>query len=168
MEDIYQRLKPLRRVLNMRHEGWTVWDCSPIYGPDGCVHVFATRWQSVDRPDATWYMGSQIVHAVAAKPEGPCEVLGVVIEGDGGSERWDSSGVINAKVYAVGDQFCLPLTDLSGQSPAGDTQVRKPSWEGASDWRSPTCCLQTEDRHICSTPWERAPKTMFTADSCSQ
>jgi hypothetical protein len=55
-------------------------------------------------------MGSQIVHAVAAKPEGPYEVLGVVIEGNGGSEQWDSSVVINAKIYAVGDQYCLLYT----------------------------------------------------------
>lgn len=115
MKNLYDRLKPLRRVLSMRHDGWTVWDCSPIYGPHGRVHVFATRWRSFDRPDATWYMGSQIVHAVAARPEGPYEVLGVVIEGDGGSERWDSSGVINAKIYAVGDQYCLLYTGCTAK-----------------------------------------------------
>lgn len=144
MQNLYQRIKPIQRILNMRDEGWTVWDCSPIYGADGRVHVFATRWRSLDRPDATWYMGSQIVHAVADKPEGPYKVLGVVIEGDGGAERWDSSGVINAKIYAVGDQYCLLYT-------------------GCTEKRHDTQAVGMLLSRSLDGPWERVAETPIIA-----
>lgn len=37
-----ERLKPVGRRLEM--EGWYIWCNSPIYGPDGKVHVFFSRW----------------------------------------------------------------------------------------------------------------------------
>lgn len=121
MRTLYQRLRPLGRIMQMAEAGWTVWDCSPIWGPDGMVHLFATRWRSPDRPDTTWYEGSQIVHAVAPEPAGPYEVRDVVIEGDGGDQRWDASGVINAKIYKVDDRYCLLYTGCTARR--HDTQA---------------------------------------------
>ena len=37
------RLEPLNRILDLSDEGWAVWCCSPVYGPDGKVHVFFSR-----------------------------------------------------------------------------------------------------------------------------
>ena len=116
MFDLHNRLKPLERILNLKDEGWTVWDCSPIYGEDGCVHVFASRWPDNDEPDRTWFLGgSQIIHAVAPAPTGPYEVVDVVVSCDGGDERWNSSGVINPKIYRVGERYCLIHTGCTAR-----------------------------------------------------
>ena len=116
MEKLNQRLKPLRRILNLRHEGWTVWDCSPIYGKDGRIHVFATRWPYLDEPDRNWFRGGgQIVHTVASAPEGPYEVVDVVLSSDGSDAHWKSSGVINPKIYLTDDLYCLIHTGCTAQ-----------------------------------------------------
>ena len=110
MDDLYQRLKPLGRILNLKAKGWTVWDCAPILGPDGRVHVFASRWHDHDRPDAAWFVCSQIIHAVADQPAGPYTVVDVVIDANGNHESWDASGVINAKIVPVEGRFALMYT----------------------------------------------------------
>ena len=116
MIDLHDRLKPLGRILNMKQDGWTVWDCSPIYGEDGRVHVFAARWPDNDTPDKTWFLGgSQIIHTVSSAPEGLYDVVDVVISCDGGDARWNSSGVINPKIYRVNDRYCLIFTGCTVQ-----------------------------------------------------
>jgi hypothetical protein len=116
MHDLHDRLKPLGRVLNLKQSGWTVWDCSPIYGGDGQVHVFAARWPDNDRPDKTWFLGgSQIIHAVAPTPTGPYEVSDVIATCDGSDTRWNSSGVINPKIYRVGNLYCLIYTGCTAR-----------------------------------------------------
>ena len=109
--DLHDRLKPLGRILNMKQDGWTVWDSFPIYGEDGRIHVFAARWPDNDTPDKTWFLGSsQIIHAVSPAPEGPYDVVDVVISCDGSGARWNSSRVINPKIYRVADRYCLIFT----------------------------------------------------------
>lgn len=104
-------LTPRGRILDFSADGWTVWDGSPIWGPDGQVHVFATRWRATDRPDANWFQnGSQIFHAVADQPEGPYEIRDIAIEGQGGDARWDDTAVINAKICQVGERYALLYT----------------------------------------------------------
>jgi hypothetical protein len=105
------RLTPVGRILNEAAEGWTVWDCSPILDAAGRVHVFFTRWRAADRPDAQWYNGTaQIVHAVADRTEGPYEIRGIVLQAEPGAGRWDAGGVINTKIYRVGDRYALLYT----------------------------------------------------------
>lgn len=114
--DLHDRLKPIGRILNLKSEGWAVWDCSPIYGPDERVHVFAARWPDNDQPDRTWFFGgSQIIHAVASSPEGPYEVVDVVVSCDGRDGQWKSSGVINPKIYLIDDLYCLIHTGCTAQ-----------------------------------------------------
>lgn len=63
-----KNLNPLGRILET--EDYYVWCCAPIYGKDGKVHVFYSRWLK------KWGMGGwiskcEIAHAVADRPEGP-------------------------------------------------------------------------------------------------
>jgi beta-xylosidase len=119
-----QSLKPLGRILNLMDEGWTVWDCAPIWGRDGKVHVFASRWRHGDRPDApdqAWFLGSEIIHAVAKLPEGPYKIRDIVLQGDGSDDHWDSSALINPKIYQVGEKYCLLYTGCRAQR--HDTQA---------------------------------------------
>jgi hypothetical protein len=156
--------------LNLQSEGWTVWDCSPITDETGTVHVFATRWRSPDRPDATWFLGSQIVRAVADRPEGPYTVEEVVIEGDGGDERWDSSGVINAKIYRTEGRYGLFYTGCTAKR--HDTQrigllladSLEGPWERASDGPlvEPEADRSGFDGYLCNNPaFVRGPDGQF-------
>ncbi len=125
-------LKPRGRILNLKAEGWIVWDCSPFYGDDGRVHVFATRWPDNDRPDRTWYLGGgQIIHAIASNPEGPYKVLDIVMTCDGGDSRWDAAGVINTKIYRVGDRYVLIYTGCA--SCRKDGSVMLPANQAAKE-----------------------------------
>lgn len=105
------KLVPENRILNLMDEGWRVWGVAPIYGPNGKVHVFFARWPN--KPEGfyehEWARSGQIVHAVANQPEGPYEVLDVVVQGRGG-ECWDASGVINPQIHRVGGKYVLVYT----------------------------------------------------------
>lgn len=114
--NICSALKPYGRILDLKTEGWTVWDCAPIHGEDGQTHVFATRWPDQDRPDRTWYLGGgEIVHAVAMEPEGPYQVVDVLVSCDGGNARWDAAGVINTKIYRMSGDYCLIYTGCASR-----------------------------------------------------
>ncbi len=94
--DLHDRLKPIGPILNLKSEGWTVWDCSPIYGPDARAHVFASRWPDNDQPGRTWFLGgSQIIHAVASGPAGPpAAVPAGTVTGDADRAPEDSDAAV--------------------------------------------------------------------------
>ncbi len=160
MQDLFQRLRPCGRILNLSADGWTVWDCSPIYDDDHCVHVFATRWRALDAPDQKWFLASQIVHAVADEATGPYEIRDVVIDRDGGSEGWDASAVINAKIYRAKGKYCLLYTGCMQQR--HDTQAigmmvadsLNGPWERAAD--GPLIASAADrsgfDGYLCNNP----------------
>lgn len=96
-----EALSPVGRVLEL--EGWHVWGTSPIWGDDGKVHVFFSRWQG---EHDNWLTGSEIAHAVAEKPEGPYTVIGTVLKGRGGN-YWDAHTIHNPTIHKVGDKYVL-------------------------------------------------------------
>ncbi|MGV8093598.1 MAG: glycoside hydrolase family protein [Mangrovibacterium sp.] len=93
--------EPGTRILEL--EGWNVWCCSPIYSEDGLVHVFFSRWRG---GHDNWLKESEIAHAVAENPEGPYEVLGTVLKGQGPG-HWDADTIHNPTIHKVGDQYLL-------------------------------------------------------------
>ncbi|MGE4488698.1 MAG: glycoside hydrolase family protein [Kiritimatiellales bacterium] len=94
-------LTPSGRILEC--EGWNTWCCSPIYGDDGHVHVFFSRWRdSFDN----WLRGSEIAHAVADKPDGPYTITGTVLKGRGPG-HWDADTIHNPTIHKVGSRYAL-------------------------------------------------------------
>jgi hypothetical protein len=96
-----RRLRPVGRILEL--EGWNVWCCSPIYGPDGRVHVFYSRWRG---GHDNWLTESEIAHAVADRPEGPYTDLGTILKG-AGPGHWDADTIHNPTIHRVGDGYAL-------------------------------------------------------------
>jgi hypothetical protein len=82
-------LRPVGRIFD--DEGWNVWGSWPIDGPDGNVHVFLNRWPGKHRDV---YVSSEIVHARAARPEGPYRILGTALAARKG-DYWDSGAVLD-------------------------------------------------------------------------
>lgn len=94
-------LEPVGRILE--EEGWNVWGCSPIWGEDGKVHVFFSRWLGEHK---NWLDKSEIAHAVADKPEGPYKVVGTVLKGRGAG-HWDAHTIHNPTIQKVGNKYAL-------------------------------------------------------------
>jgi hypothetical protein len=110
--DFEKRLNPLGRILEI--DGYHVWCCSPIYGPDGRVHVFYSRWRN-EYKFSGWVSACEVAHAVADSPEGPYQDLGVVLKGRGG-DAWDSWAIHNPTIQKVGDRYALFYMGSDGSS----------------------------------------------------
>ncbi|MDZ8117033.1 glycoside hydrolase family protein [Pontiella agarivorans] len=111
VESFAEKLIPQKRILNLMDEGWRVWGCAPMYGPEGKVHVFFARWPNKEEgfSEHQWAAEGQIVHAIADHPLGPYKVLDIVIEGRGG-DCWDATGVINPQIHKIDGKYVLLYT----------------------------------------------------------
>jgi hypothetical protein len=101
--DFSQHLQPIGRILE--NPDYTVWGCSPIYGPDGKVHVFHSRWPS-HAGFGGWITCCGIAHAVADSPEGPYETVDVAVAPRGG-DWWDSTTCHNPTIHKIDDKYVL-------------------------------------------------------------
>ncbi|MHC4125298.1 MAG: glycoside hydrolase family protein [Planctomycetota bacterium] len=101
--DFCHRLQPLNRILEL--EGYNVWGCSAIDGPDGKVHLFFSRWP-VESTWQGWLSHSEIAHAVADKPQGPYQVVDVALKGTG-RNHWDSFTNHNPTIHKIADKYAL-------------------------------------------------------------
>ena len=81
-----------------------VWGCSPIYGPDGKVHVFYSRWKN-EATHEGWITCCEIAHAVADDPAGPYETVDVALKGRPGF--WDSMTCHNPTIHLVDGKYVL-------------------------------------------------------------
>src|SRR5262249_41603082 len=71
-----------------RMDGYWVWCGSVIKGDDGRYHMFASRWPKDITFHPGWMTSSEIVRAVADRPEGPYVFQQVVLPARG-AEYWD-------------------------------------------------------------------------------
>ena len=106
LDNFRDRLTPINRILDLTDEGWAVWGCSPIYGPDKKVHVFFAR---APETISEWPTKGEIAHATADNPEGPYTFHSTIIKGRG-KGYWDGLGIINPRIYKVDGKFALFYT----------------------------------------------------------
>ena len=106
------RLNYCNRILELPN--YHVWGCSPIWGNDGKVHVFFSRW-SKEYGHHAWLSSSEVAHAVADQPEGPYEVIGTVLKGEEDGS-WDSWTIHNPSVYAVDDKYVMLYMGNNGHN----------------------------------------------------
>lgn len=86
--------------------GYHLWGSSPIWGEDGKVHIFTTRWRIEHQFDPGWRSHSEIAHYVADRPEGPFRFVDIVLQGTG-KDTWDKCGIHNPAIHKVGNQYVL-------------------------------------------------------------
>lgn len=101
VSDFCRSLSSVGRILE--EEDWNVWCASPIWGEDGKVHAYISRWRG---GHDNWLTESEIAHAVADQPEGPFTVTRTVLSGRGNG-FWDAHTIHNPTVYKVGDKYAL-------------------------------------------------------------
>lgn len=113
--DFSKHLKPVGRILES--PDWYASANSPIYGPNGSVHLFYSRWPA-DRKADGWINGSEIAHAVAKTPESPFEYVETILAPRPG--HWDATACHTPHIQHVDGKYCLFYTgNANGQT---DTQ----------------------------------------------
>lgn len=105
-------------------EYW-VWCGSVIHGDDGRYHMFASRWPRALRFAPHWLTNSEIVRAVAVRPEGPYRFAQVVLPARGAS-YWDGRMTHNPTIHRVDGTYLLFYagSTYEGLTPTADSQVR--------------------------------------------
>lgn len=114
-----ERLLPAPPGGGFRMDEWWVWCGSAIRGEDGRYHMFASRWPRALPFAAHWLTNSEVVRAVAEKPEGPYRFEEVVLAPRGG-RFWDGRTTHNPTIHRAGDTWLLYYigTTYSGETPA--------------------------------------------------
>ena len=102
ISDFCKKLKPVGRILEM--EGYYVWCNTPIYGPDGKVHVFFSRWHDKYKMGG-WIHKCEIAHAVADSPESPFEFVSTVLAPRKGF--FDATTCHNPHIQYIDGTYCL-------------------------------------------------------------
>jgi beta-xylosidase len=95
-------LRPIGRQLSL--PDYFIWCSSPIWGDDGRVHLFYSRW-SKDKGMAGWIRGSEIAHAVADGPDQEFRHQEVVFAPRAG--HFDSTTCHNPLIKRLGDAYFL-------------------------------------------------------------
>ncbi len=111
--DFEKKLKPVGRILE--DPDYNVWGCSPIWGDDGKVHVFYSRWKNEAKHQG-WITCCEIAHAVSDSPEKPFETVDVAVTGRGG-DWWDAMTCHNPTIHKVGDKYVLFYMGTSDGTP---------------------------------------------------
>lgn len=100
--DFSKKLKPVGRILE--EEGFYVWCNTPIYGEDGKVHVFYSRWPE-QYGMGGWIHKCEIAHAVADSPESGFKHVETVLAPRPGF--FDATTCHNPHIQKAGDLYCL-------------------------------------------------------------
>ena len=87
-------------------DGYWVWCPSVIKGDDGRYHMFASRWKKSLPMHPGWLVASEIVRAIATRPEGPYEFQEVVLPARGPA-YWDGRSTHNPSIMKVDDTYLL-------------------------------------------------------------
>lgn len=115
--NLKERMLPAPRAGGFRMPDHWTWDGSVIRGDDGRYHLFASRW-SKDIPfSPNWVACSEVVRAVADRPEGPYAYVETVIPRRGPS-YWDGMMSHNPSIRRVGGKYLLFYTGTTYSFPA--------------------------------------------------
>jgi hypothetical protein len=99
------RLGAIPKGSGFTMKGWFVW-CGAAIEVGDEYHMFASRWPEDTKFPEGYRANSEIVRAVASRPEGPYVFQEVVI-GKRAAGKWDSGMAHNPAIYKTGDTFVL-------------------------------------------------------------
>lgn len=102
---------------------WYNWCPSVLKEEDDKYHMFHTRWpKSIGF--LSWLTHSEIVHAIADKPEGPYRTLAVAIPPTG-EDRGDWFTAHNSKIKKFGNKYYLYFAQTRGDSFGKDSEAKR-------------------------------------------
>ncbi|WP_200975053.1 glycoside hydrolase family protein [Echinicola sp. 20G] len=101
----YNQWEPSPKEGAFQMEDYIVWGGSVIKGEDGLYYMFASRWPKHLGMSA-WVTNSEIVLAVADKPEGPFSFKKVVLPARG-KQYWDGMMTHNPNIHYHDGKYIL-------------------------------------------------------------
>jgi hypothetical protein len=64
----------------VQQDSMHIWGSSPIWGPDGKVHLYVAQWSMKTQNDFSgWFKDCEIAHYVGNSPEGPFEFVRIAV-----------------------------------------------------------------------------------------
>lgn len=129
----YFSLNPIGRSFAL--EGYYVWCSSPIWGEDGSVHLFYSRWPK-EKGMSGWINGSEICRAKADSPFDRFEHREVILSPRREGKSWDSSSCHNPLIVREQGQYYL-------------------FYMGNSNGKTNTKRIGVAVSHSLEGPWER-------------
>jgi hypothetical protein len=105
-EPFADKLLPAPKNAGFRMENYWVWDGSTIRGEDGKYHLFASRWPKKYPFFRGYLIHSEVVRAVADRPEGPYTFAQVVLP-PRGEQYWDGRMTHNPCILKYKDTYLL-------------------------------------------------------------
>ena len=113
----YDRLQPAVRGGGFQMDDYWVWCGSAVRGEDNRYHLFASRWPKALAFHPHWLSNSEIVRAVADRPEGPYQFEERVLA-PRDARFWDGRMTHNPTIHRHGDKFLLFYIGLTFDGPA--------------------------------------------------
>lgn len=152
-----------------RMKDYWIWCPSVIQGLDHRYHMFASRWPKWLPFHPGWMTNSEVVRAVADRPEGPYTFAEVVLP-PRGAEYWDGRSTHNPTIRFHAGRYYLYYT--------GITHPLKPLEPGEPfDTKDPRCIVARSCKRVglawadsITGPWHRldhpilqtAPNTFYS------
>ena len=95
--EIYHHLGKAPRDGGFFLKGFWVWDNTVIKGEDGKYHLFSSSYPDTIPFHPGWMVSSEIVHAIADKPEGPFRYVDKALP-NRGAQFWDGHSTFNPQI----------------------------------------------------------------------
>jgi hypothetical protein len=152
------RLLPAPKAGGFRMEDYWVWCGSVVRGEDGRYHMFAARWPKAYPFFKGYQAASEVVRAVADRPEGPFVFEEVVLPARGG-QWWDGRMTHNPFIIRYGDEYLLFYigATYAGPTPAPEELHRQANAEQGlhgMPWYSTIRIGMARSRSVFG-PWRR-------------
>ena len=137
-----------------RMEGWWVWCGSCVRGEDGRWHLFASRWPKTVPMHPGWVFRSEVVRAVADRPEGPYEFQEVVLPARS-HHNFDGRMTHNPTIHKHGDTYLLFYIGctINAEPPSPDRHPGHEDDYGRQVWHNKRIGLATSKSVF--GPWTR-------------
>lgn len=138
-------------------DDYWIWGSSVIKGEDGKYHMFADRWHK-DLGFESWVTHSQVVHAVADKPEGPYTFSDVTLP-PRGKEYFDGLVTHNPRVIKYDGLYYIYYFGTTYDYP-----VPQPGEKRVDDWFEKAWMNKRIGLAWSASPygpWERADKPVL-------
>ena len=133
-----EKLAPSVKNGGFEMKDYWVWGASVIKGEDDKYHMFASRWPKKYPFFNGYIFYSEIVRAVADKPEGPFKFKEVVMK-KRGSQFWDGRTTHNPTIHKYGDTYLLFYIGTTFQKDApGAKLLEEPLSQEMQDFKRKT------------------------------
>ncbi|MEI8086354.1 MAG: glycoside hydrolase family protein [Paludibacter sp.] len=140
-----------------------VWDNTVIKGDDGKYHLFSSCYPDTIVFHPGWMVSSEIIHAVADKPEGPYHFVNRALTARG-AQYWDGRSTYNPQIFKHNGKYYM----FYGASTHPFEEAKRNELTLDSKW----CIVARSNKRIglavsnsLNGPWQRMDKPILDVET---